>query len=52
MGKFQDIEVEYEKNKELTKEDVNLLKDWMEKQPHLPKISGIYFDKVSRLLDV
>ncbi|KAK9754081.1 CRAL/TRIO domain [Popillia japonica] len=39
MGKFQDIEVEYEKNKELTKEDVNLLKDWMEKQPHLPKIS-------------
>ncbi|KAI4454616.1 alpha-tocopherol transfer protein-related [Holotrichia oblita] len=39
MEKIGDVEAEYKKNKELSKEDVNLLKDWIEKQPHLPKIS-------------
>ncbi|KRT83098.1 hypothetical protein AMK59_3655, partial [Oryctes borbonicus] len=39
MTKFEDIDEEYRKNKELKKEDVQMLKEWIEKQPHLPKIS-------------
>ncbi|GJQ85280.1 hypothetical protein Trydic_g23179 [Trypoxylus dichotomus] len=37
--KFDDIEEEYKKNKDLCKEDVQALREWMVKQPHLPKIS-------------
>lgn len=34
------VDEEYLKNMELRKEDVEVLKIWMLKQPHLPKISG------------
>lgn len=33
-------EEEYEKNSELKKDDVLILKDWVEKQAYLPRISG------------
>ncbi|GJQ85279.1 hypothetical protein Trydic_g23178 [Trypoxylus dichotomus] len=39
MRKLDDVDEEYRKNKELKKEDVQLLKEWIEKQQHLPKIS-------------
>lgn len=38
--KLYPIEKEYEKNEELKKDDVLALKGWMDKQEHLPKISG------------
>lgn len=34
------VENEYKKNKDLKKEDIIALKEWMDKQTHLPKISG------------
>lgn len=35
-----DCEKEYGKNSKLRREDVQQLKDWVEKQAHLPKITG------------
>lgn len=35
-----DIEKVYETNKELKKEDVKLLTDFLTEQPHLPKLNG------------
>lgn len=33
-------ESEYEKNPKINKKDVEILSEWLEKQPHLPKITG------------
>lgn len=38
--KTADIEAEYKKNKGLKKEDVKTLKEWADKQPHLPPMTG------------
>lgn len=35
------VEEEYAKNKDLKPEDVKNLMNWAQKQPHLPKISGM-----------
>lgn len=35
-----DVESQYAKDKNLKKEDVEALLDWVNKQPHLPKING------------
>ncbi|KAB0791781.1 hypothetical protein PPYR_03698 [Photinus pyralis] len=40
--KIASVESEYEKNKELRKEDVMQLKEWTEKQPHLPPITELH----------
>lgn len=34
------VEEEFKKNNELKKEIFDNLKDWVEKQPHLPKMTG------------
>lgn len=31
---------EYKKNKDLRKEDVTALREWADKQPHLPQLTG------------
>ncbi|XP_055528168.1 alpha-tocopherol transfer protein-like isoform X1 [Wyeomyia smithii] len=43
MGKLQlaDVENEYKKFPELKREDVQKIREWMEKQPHLPKITEL-----------
>ncbi|XP_055622789.1 uncharacterized protein LOC129766292 [Toxorhynchites rutilus septentrionalis] len=43
MEKLQiaDVENEYTKFPELKREDVQKIREWMEKQPHLPKISDL-----------
>ncbi|XP_058829856.1 alpha-tocopherol transfer protein-like isoform X2 [Topomyia yanbarensis] len=43
MGKLQvaDVENEYKKFPDLKREDVQKIREWMEKQPHLPKISDL-----------
>ncbi|XP_039444104.1 clavesin-1 isoform X1 [Culex pipiens pallens] len=43
MGKLQlaDVENEYKKFPDLKREDVQKIREWMEKQPHLPKISEL-----------
>ena len=35
------LEDELKKNSELKKSDLQLLKEWCDKQPHLPKVSDI-----------
>lgn len=40
MSNLNNTVEEYAKNKELRKEDIEILKEWMCKQPHLPDISG------------
>ena len=35
-----DVNAEYEKNKRLKKEEVQKFYDWVNEQPHLPKING------------
>lgn len=40
--KTANVEQEYKKNDQLKPEDVKSLKEWIEKQPHLPKITGNY----------
>lgn len=40
MSWLFDIAKEYEKDKKLKKENVENLRLWTEKQPHLPKING------------
>ena len=37
--KFVPVEEELKKNSELRKEDLKTLREWCEKQPHLPKIT-------------
>lgn len=34
-----DVEKEYEKDKNLKREDVKILAEWLQKQPHLPKVT-------------
>lgn len=45
---FFSVTDEFTKNPELKEEDLNHLRGWISKQPHLPKISGEYF-KMSNL---
>lgn len=35
-----DLAEEYKKNSELQEDDVRSLREWIAKQPHLPKVSG------------
>ncbi|GLV38430.1 uncharacterized protein CBL_13019 [Carabus blaptoides fortunei] len=39
--KTANVEEEYKKNDQLKADDVKSLKEWMEKQPHLPKITDL-----------
>lgn len=39
--KLADVADEYQKNKELREEDIRALREWVEKQPHLPQISDL-----------
>ncbi|KAK5638250.1 hypothetical protein RI129_012545 [Pyrocoelia pectoralis] len=39
--KLADVADEYKKNKDLREEDVKALREWVEKQPHLPQISDL-----------
>lgn len=40
MTSLADPEDQYKKYEQLKKEDVKSLKEWADKQAHLPKISG------------
>lgn len=37
---FFNVADEFEKNPELKNEDLNHLKEWISKQPHLPRVTG------------
>lgn len=39
-----DINKEYKRNPDLKKEDVEHIKEWISKQPHLPNITGKLHD--------
>lgn len=41
--KYAETAAQYTKDPQIRKEDVKVLLDWLEKQQHLPKISGKYF---------
>lgn len=34
------VQKEYEKDKNLRREDVKMLQEWCDTQPHLPKLTG------------
>ena len=36
-----DVETEYEKDKNLKRGDIQILVEWMDKQPHLPKATEL-----------
>ncbi|XP_063929737.1 alpha-tocopherol transfer protein-like isoform X2 [Zophobas morio] len=38
---LMDVETEYEKDKNLKREDIQILAEWMDKQPHLPKATEL-----------
>ncbi|XP_031330963.1 alpha-tocopherol transfer protein-like [Photinus pyralis] len=38
---YASVDLEYEKNKELRRDDVRHLQDWLEKLPHMPEISEL-----------
>lgn len=38
--KWLDVEELYKRHPELKQKDVQAIQAWMEKQPHLPKITG------------
>lgn len=42
MNHFKVTE-EFKKNPELKEEDLIHLKEWLSKQPHLPHVTGMYF---------
>lgn len=41
--RYISIEEECKRNPELKMSDLQMLKDWMDKQPHLPNMEIIYF---------
>jgi len=41
--RYVSIEEEFKRNPELKMSDLQMLKEWMDKQPHLPKIETVYF---------
>lgn len=40
--KFFSVTDEFTKNPQLKEEDLNHLKEWIAKQPHLPHVTGEY----------
>jgi len=44
---FFNIPDEFKKNPELNEEDLNHLREWISKQPHLPTVTGKYLFIVS-----
>lgn len=44
---FFNVSDELKKNPELNEEDLNYLREWISKQPHLPIVTGKYLFKVS-----
>lgn len=38
------VQDEFKKNPELNEEDLNHLREWISKQPHLPVVTGKYTD--------
>lgn len=38
---YFDLEKEFEKNKELKRQDLDNIKEWLNFQPHLPKMPGL-----------
>ncbi|KAL3271231.1 hypothetical protein HHI36_021725 [Cryptolaemus montrouzieri] len=43
MSQLADVNNEYQKDSKLKKEDIDSLRVWAEKQPHLPKISELQY---------
>jgi len=41
--RYINVEEECKRNPELKMSDLQMLKDWMDKQPHLPRIEMSYF---------
>jgi len=44
---FFNVPDEFKKNPELNEEDLNHLREWISKQPHLPIVTGKYLFRVS-----
>ncbi len=40
-------EAEYEKDPKIKREDVQQLVNWVEKQPHMPKVKGKFFQSIN-----
>lgn len=47
LVKEADVQEIYNKNKDLKKEHVQSLKEWLIKQPHLPQFKGTCFTYLS-----